>query len=345
MINLRYHIVSITAVFLALGIGLALGVTFIDKATVETLHNQVDKMEQTLDDTRSSAAAVRQQLRELRSQEQALSEQAPGQLLRGHLSGVPVVMIAARGVDRDEVQRLQQALTSAGADINGTLWLTDRLDLDKDDEVNDLGKVLGLSTKSPSRLQRALSDRMAVALMQAAAPAEAPPATTTVPPAGGAPSSTTSTTVAREDPELITALRASGFLDFEPAPGSGADTPLLPAGGARYVIVSDGKVVVENEHLLIPMLRAMTAEGVAPVVAAEGTTDPTAGAVDRVQFVGTLRGDKEMNERLSTVDDAESFAGWAATVLAIEDLAREQVGHYGIGQGATRLLPPPLPAS
>jgi hypothetical protein len=33
MINLRYHIVSITAVFLALGIGLAFGAAFIDRAT------------------------------------------------------------------------------------------------------------------------------------------------------------------------------------------------------------------------------------------------------------------------------------------------------------------------
>ena len=31
MINLRYHIVSITAVFLALGIGTALGGTFLDR--------------------------------------------------------------------------------------------------------------------------------------------------------------------------------------------------------------------------------------------------------------------------------------------------------------------------
>lgn len=343
MINLRYHIVSITAVFLALGIGLALGVTFIDKATVETLQSQVDKMEQTLDDSRSQAAAVRQQLRELQTERQALAEQGPSQLFRGHLTGVPVVMVATRGVDRDEVQRIQQALTTAGADVNGTLWLTDRLDLDKSNEVDDLAKVLGTSTQSPAGLQRTLADRLGAVLTDAAGGPE--PATTTTEEQGPAEGSTTSTTVARQEPELVTGLRAAGFLDFEPAPGSGADTPLLPAQGARYVVVSDGKVAVPNQNLLVPLLKGMTADGVAPVVAVEGTNDPSAGAVDRVQFVGTLRGDKQMSSRLSTVDDAEAFAGWAATVLAIEDLARGQVGHYGIGQGATRLLPPPLPTS
>ena len=45
MINLRYHIVSIVAVFLALGIGLALGSTFVDSILVNELKAQVDEFE------------------------------------------------------------------------------------------------------------------------------------------------------------------------------------------------------------------------------------------------------------------------------------------------------------
>ena len=45
MINLRYHIVSIVAVFLALGIGLALGSTFVDSILVNELKDQVDEFE------------------------------------------------------------------------------------------------------------------------------------------------------------------------------------------------------------------------------------------------------------------------------------------------------------
>ena len=45
MINLRYHIISIVAVFLALGIGLALGSTFVDSILVNELEDQVDEFE------------------------------------------------------------------------------------------------------------------------------------------------------------------------------------------------------------------------------------------------------------------------------------------------------------
>ena len=45
VINLRYHIVSIVAVFLAVRIGLALGSTFVDSVLVSELEDQVDKFE------------------------------------------------------------------------------------------------------------------------------------------------------------------------------------------------------------------------------------------------------------------------------------------------------------
>ena len=45
MINLRYHIISIVAVFLALGIGLALGSTFVDSVLVNESEYQVNEFE------------------------------------------------------------------------------------------------------------------------------------------------------------------------------------------------------------------------------------------------------------------------------------------------------------
>jgi hypothetical protein len=48
MINLRYHIVSLTAVFLAIGIGLTLGSTFLDRATVDNLQGQLESLETRL---------------------------------------------------------------------------------------------------------------------------------------------------------------------------------------------------------------------------------------------------------------------------------------------------------
>ena len=45
MVNLRYHVVSLVAVFLALGIGIVMGATVIDRVTVDALNNRVHDVE------------------------------------------------------------------------------------------------------------------------------------------------------------------------------------------------------------------------------------------------------------------------------------------------------------
>ena len=55
--------------------------------------------------------------------------------------------------------------------------------------------------------------------------------------------------------------------------------------------------------------------------------------------VGPIRQSNPLNKNVSTVDDLESFDGDAAVVLALEDL-NDLHGHYGVGNGASSLLPP-----
>ena len=43
MINFRFHIVSLIAVFLALALGVVMGSTVIDRAIVDGLHDRIDR--------------------------------------------------------------------------------------------------------------------------------------------------------------------------------------------------------------------------------------------------------------------------------------------------------------
>jgi hypothetical protein len=43
---------------------------------------------------------------------------------------------------------------------------------------------------------------------------------------------------------------------------------------------------------------------------------------------------------VSTVDNAETFLGWIATVLAMRTALAGDVGHYGFRDGAERSIPP-----
>jgi hypothetical protein len=334
VINLRYHIVSITAVFLALGIGLTLGSTFLDRVTVDTLKNQLNTVQDRVDATEARNGVLADQVNALTDRDEALSTELPERLLAGHLDAVPVLVIATRGSDEDLVRSTVQALAGAGARVTGTWWLTDRWLLDDRDQADQLASVLELSsTRDPDRLRRVAAIRLAELLNGASA---VPPADPTAQPASTPPDG---------EPAIVTALKAAGFLDYEAVAGSGDRRVLLPGSSARYVIVSGALPDSGPQLMAASLLAEIVADGTAPVVAAQGEADlqgpdgPASDDARHTTFVGPLREGELTRERLSTVDALDTAAGLAAVVLALEDLGAGTVGHYGSAESAARLLP------
>lgn len=344
MINLRYHIVSITAVFLALGIGLTLGTSFLDKVTVETLKAQLEDVEAQVRETNATNDDLSGRVDALEGRDEELGAELPERLLSGRLEAVPVLLVATEGTDEDLVGAAVAALASAGADVAGTWWLTDRWLLDDPKEVGDLSELLDLTTSDVDRLRRNSAIQVADLLEAAAQPASAaePQA-----PVEGAEVPSQPAPPAPSEPELIAALHDAGFIDYAALPGSGDEAVLLPGVDARYVVVSDGLAEHGGALFVNALLDEIVAEGPAPVVAAQGLVDlpaeengdPASEDARRTTFVGPLREGELTADRLSTVDSLDLAAGTAATVLAVEDLSTGHLGHFGVASGAVRLLP------
>ena len=53
MINFRFHLVSLVAVFLALAVGVVMGYGVLGQPTVETLENRIDTVEANADARRA----------------------------------------------------------------------------------------------------------------------------------------------------------------------------------------------------------------------------------------------------------------------------------------------------
>jgi hypothetical protein len=357
VINLRYHIVSITAVFLALGIGLTLGTSFLDRVTVDTLKSQLDDVQAQVDETEATNNDLSRRVSALEERDEALAVELPERLLRGHLTDVPVLVVATEGTDDALVDQTVGALASAGADVAGTWWLTERWMLDDAEELTELAALLELDTDDADRLRRNGAIQVAGLLDEASQPAPQVPVQPAGPEAPVVDAATTTTTTTTEappagpaEPELIAALQESGFIDYAALPGSGDERVLLPATDARYVVVSNARPDTGPALFAGALLDETVATGVAPVVAVQGSVDvrdedgdPLGEDARRSTFVGPLREGELTRDRLSTVDDLDTAAGLAATVLAVEDLSAGRTGHYGVAPGAARLLPGPDP--
>ena len=369
MINLRYHIVSLTAVFLAIGIGLTLGSTFLDRATVDNLNAQLENLETSLQDRDTRIDELESERGPNREVQTALDEQALG-LLDGRLAGVPVAIMASRGVDEDDVRGSLQALEAAGADVQGLFWFTDRFALDEPTEIDDLATALDEESQDPSRLRRmviaALGDELVTRQVAGGTSddgtsddgvpgdEDAGDPDTADPDAGGEEAPTeggpeeevtqdpvvgeTGTTSDPGDTELLAALVESGFIDFEAVPGA-TETPLFPAG--TRILLIGGSSSVPDDLVVEPLLGEMGSSTV-PLLMVAGSARADDGEIS--DLVNVIREDERLRELVSTVDDLEHFDGWAAMVLALADTDEGVVGHYGVADGASRLLPA-LPAA
>jgi hypothetical protein len=100
MINFRYHLVSLTAVFLALGVGLLLGTTFLDDALENQLRSDLEELEHDLDRAGERNGELRQQLDAFEEEAGGLDEQLGARLFDGQLLGEPVLSWPRAGSTR-----------------------------------------------------------------------------------------------------------------------------------------------------------------------------------------------------------------------------------------------------
>ena len=138
MVNFRFHLVSLTAVFLALAAGITIGAGVVDRATVDQIERQLADVAQRREETNAENDRLRDEL----GRWTRFSEEAGDQLVAGELTALPVVVVATNGVDRGLVDGLRDTLVSAGAQVDATLWLTGRWVLDDDDELQQLAGAL-----------------------------------------------------------------------------------------------------------------------------------------------------------------------------------------------------------
>lgn len=368
MINIRYHIVSITAVFLALGIGVALGSTFLDGATVDVLNRNITDAETRIREGKDRIAELEREADDAQARDDALILLGTDRLLAEQLADQPVLVVAEPDVDDGDLDALRSVLERSGADLRGTLEVSDRLAFDGDEVDAELAADLGLEDPTPAELRDAVDAALVDALAAAGAPAPEPSeddeatttttttattSTTAAAPGDGAttttaPPATTTTTEASEpagldgdQPEIITTLLDRGYLELQPGPGRDDGDAVLAETGYRYVYLGSGNPDDGATDLLYALLPAGGDGAALPVVVAAGSPLPTADGEDaNPSIVARVREDDERSGRYTTVDDIETFSGLAATVFSVADLGAVPVGHYGQADGASAVLPP-----
>jgi hypothetical protein len=315
MINFRFHLVSLVAVFLALTVGIVMGAAVIDQAIVDGLNQRIDSVSARADERERENEALSGEVGRL----EEFVEQAEPYVVEGRLPDVPVVVVAVRGTDEDVVADQVEMLREAGAVAPGIVWLEESWTMEGGDAAA-LAEALGETSDEPAARRdtawRALATRLAAG-REVGAVTTAPG---TVPIAGDA----------------LTLLVEGGFAELSAVGDRTIDPGTFPGPDSRVVLVTSPGAAPGTGNLTRVGARALADAGVPAVV---GEVYDDARDVDRGGTLGALREDE--SAAVSTVDDVDLREGRMAVVLAAADLGREPpvTGHYGYGTGATRALP------
>jgi len=140
MINLRYHIVSLVAVFLALAIGVIAGTTVINDQVVKALERSDKTLRNALKSQQDENGALKSTLSVLNTWGAAIARTVEKDELRGRT----VVLVVSNGVDGKTISSVEDALSLAGATRGGVITFSARWNLRDDPTRQQLGQLLGL---------------------------------------------------------------------------------------------------------------------------------------------------------------------------------------------------------
>jgi hypothetical protein len=317
MINFRFHLVSLVAVFLALTVGIVVGATIVNHAVVTELNDRIDRVQNNAESQKSENQTLSAQAKQLES---SLTIEAP-YVVEGRLTAVPVVVVAERGVDHTAVRNLVTLMQDAGAQAPAIVWLEGKWLLNQPAERTALAKIVGDASTSP--------DLRADAVTELARRLGTPPSPTTT---------ATSTSSSNGSVDMLSALTTAGFVSVE-AVGAGGSTDLstFPSVGARVSLVGGEQSALASKPLIVPLASALSAIEV-PTVAGEVYSSVN-GQPSRGTVVTPIRTNDSLRKLVSTVDDVDLVQGQVAVVLATAQVVNSEVGHYGYGGGADAPLP------
>jgi len=317
VIDFRYHLVSIIAVFLALAIGLAVGATSLGGATVAALQTA----ERVLTHTNEALSKDKQALIQQVNADQAFAQAGSGRLLSGLLTGRTVVLVIAQGADNKVVTGVTTSLRQAGATVTGQVTLNQAF-------LDTSGPTEGTLTQLAQRLET--TARVTLPASSAGSPVAGQQAAATVLAAAILDKGTP--LPAANSASVLNGFGPGGFLSIS---GPNGSTTVAPADLAVLVVPSGppspGVAGTNASLALVAVAHQLQAAGRGTVMA---------GGVGSIASGSPISAEDNAGQ-VTTVDNADTEIGQIIVAQALWRLLNGKApGQYGVGPGAA---PSPAP--
>jgi Copper transport outer membrane protein, MctB len=329
VIDFRYHLVSIVAVFLALAVGIVLGSTELQGPAYNILSSTTGKLQNELGQVSSQRDAAQQQA----DLGEAYAQAVEPVVLRGLLAGQRLLIITEPGASVSAVAGISAAAADAGGTVTGQIALADKFfdtsatTLDSLNTVNqDIAQRAGIALDAGEPYQQQAAQVIASEILTKSPGSQASQQAGAQPTGSSSPS------------DASTMLGAYANLGFLTTTGQPSTQATLTVIVTPQTAPSDGSADPLDQLLVYvagELAGASSATVVAGTSAGSGPGSPI--AVLRSNNVST---------QVSTVDDADLVVGQTVVIQALAALLNGgKAGDYGFASnGASAAAPTPAPA-
>jgi hypothetical protein len=323
VIDFRYHLVSIVAVFLALAIGIVLGSTELQGNTIDGLHSLSNSLKNQL----SAVSAQRDSAEQLSGASNAFLVTAEPKLVSGMLPGDRVVLVTEPGAPSAIISGVKQAAGLAGAAVTGTVALQPKFNdlsgatVANLNAINTELAVAGGTVFAPAAAAQTVYEQEAAQLIAGAVVDQTPGQS-------GLDAAAAQT--------VLQAYAQAGFLTTSGTVTNRATLAVLITPGTAP---SDGAGDPASQ-VLLAVAQQFGAASAATVV-----TGSIAGSAPAASAISVLRS-SSVSSQVSSVDNADTTLGQISTVWALaSQLAGGKPNSYGVsGASAVSPVPSPVPS-
>jgi hypothetical protein len=311
VINFRYHVVSLTAVFLALAIGLVVGTAALNGPVSENLRNNLAALNKDNNVRREQVNKLNDEV----NRNQEFAGQIAPMLLGGKLAGRKVAVVALPGTE-EPVEGVVKMLTVAGATITARVRVEEKF-FDPN-TVNDLLFLVDELSQPSIPVAGLPLNSDGVETASALLARTLYRGTSTTPP------------TADDVTAVLAAFAQPGYVTAEEGATGGAEAIVLVAG-----VPPTDKEAGKKTKFALAMANQF-GQGQPLVVAGDDAGEGN--------LVAGVRNDPALVSEISTVDNVSTVQGQVATALVtVERLVQNKVGQYGLATGATSIVPSAAP--
>ena len=335
MIDFRYHLVSIVAVFLALAVGIVLGSTELQGRTFSALSALNDSLK-----SQYQAAAAQRDAYQAQAGGADAFLRSSETLLLGNgklLAGQKIVLITEPGAPGSVIKGVEAAATDAGGTVTGQVALQPAFNDFSGTTEAALNSVTGsISARQGITLTPVTNDQTgyqqnAAQLIAAAILQKTAPATT-----GGGNGAAGGNQSGLSDADAQTLLQAyaqASFITLNGSPTNRATLAVIVAPGS---VPSSGASDPTN-RVLVAIAHEFASASAVTVIAG-----PTAVSGQPGSAISMVRS-SSVSGQVSTIDNADTTQGQITVMQAIAtQLAGGKPSSYGIS-GANAVSPVPAP--